>query len=133
MRTSLSDTLRRALAKAQGIEDHDVPSAFAEAVAEYFREASNLETEGITKQPDLNMVEQEIVHRAIKACRPAIAKEFKDDDYMPRLTIVVTVPPDGRVGIASTEDHAVYLLEALQMAWGAVHRSVRLTGRIRPR
>lgn len=133
MRTSLSDTIRRALAKAQGLEEHDVPSAFAEAVAEYFREASNMDAQSMTLQPDLDAVEQEIAHRAIKVCRRAIAKEFKDEDYVPRLTVVVTVPPDGRVGIASTEDHAVYILEALQMAWGAIHRTVRLTGRVRPR
>lgn len=125
--------MRRALAKAQDLEEHDVPSAFAEAVAEHFRIASHMEAEQFKDVPDLDHIEQEIVHRAIKAVKGPLEKEFRHEDYMPRLTIVVTVPPAGRVGIASTEEHAVYILEALQMGWGAVHRTVRLSGRIRPR
>jgi hypothetical protein len=76
--------------------------------------------------PNLDDVGEAAVHRAITTVQGAIGAEYADDELMPNLTVVASVPPDGRVGIASTEPDAGSILYALEMGWGAVHKAVRL-------
>jgi hypothetical protein len=76
--------------------------------------------------PDLDDPAQALAHRAMEAVKRAFAEEFKNDPQSPNVTIVVASPPDGRIGIASTEPDAQTILMALKAGWGAVKRSVRL-------
>lgn len=71
---------------------------------------------------------QVLVHRAMEAVQRAFVAEFGLDPQVPNVTIVVSAPPDGRIGIASTEPNPNDVLGALQAGWGAVHRAVRLGG-----
>lgn len=71
-----------------------------------------------------------MAHRAMEAIKAAMIAEFGDESA-PNITIVVASPPDGRVGIASTEPHPQLVLEALEMGWGAVHKGEREAGRPR--
>lgn len=67
-----------------------------------------------------------LAHRAMQAIQRAFMEEFAGEPVVPNVTIVVSAPPDGRVGIASTEPDAETILLALKMGWGAVHHALRL-------
>lgn len=79
------------------------------------------------KTPNLADPAEAMAHRAMEAITRAFREEFAIDAVGPNVTVVVAVPPDGRIGIASTEADPNDILHVLQMGWGAVHRSVRLS------
>lgn len=60
------------------------------------------------------------VDRVIKA----IGSEFADDELVPRFTVVVDMPPDGRIGIASTGDNAPDIHRMLALGAGSVRRAM---------
>lgn len=64
--------------------------------------------------------------RTMQAVQRAFAEEFADDDFVANVTIICTMPPDGRVAVASTEPDPNDILDALRMGWGAIHRTARL-------
>ncbi len=68
----------------------------------------------------------QLAERAIEAIKKAFAEEFKNDPEWPQVTLVVSVPPDGMVVVASTEHESKWILAALKAGWGAIHRAVRL-------
>lgn len=78
------------------------------------------------KDPNLADPAEAMAHRAMEAVKRAFREEFLLDAVGPNVTIVVSVPPNGKIGIASTEPDPNTVLYALKMGWGAVHRSVRL-------
>lgn len=78
------------------------------------------------RTPNLADPAEAMAHRAMEAITRAFREEFVLDAVGPNVTVVVAVPPDGRIGIASTEPDPNDILHALKMGWGAVHRSVRL-------
>lgn len=71
----------------------------------------------------------ELAERAIEAIKAAFGQEFADEEHWPQVTLVVSLPPDGEVVVASTEAEPKWILGALKMGWGAVHRSIRLAPR----
>lgn len=83
--------------------------------------------EKLTPEPNLNDPAQAMVHRALEAIQRAFKEEFAGEKHTPNVTVVATVPPDGRVGVASTEPDPRTTLLALKMGWGAVHRAWRLS------
>jgi hypothetical protein len=81
---------------------------------------------GMRAEPDLTEPVEAQVYRAMEAIKRAVLEEFADDDLGPNLTVIAALPPDGRVGLASTEPGAPEILLALHLATGMVRRSVRL-------
>jgi hypothetical protein len=79
-------------------------------------------------EPNLADPAQAAVHRAMETIKRAFIAEYGDEPQTPNLTVVASVPPDGRVGIATTEPSPELCLEALQAGWGATHRALRLGG-----
>lgn len=77
-------------------------------------------------QPNMADPAQAAVHRAMEAIKKAYVAEYGEDEDAPNLTVVASLPPDGRVGIATTEPSPELALEALHAGWGAVHRAMRL-------
>lgn len=67
-----------------------------------------------------------LTHRAMEAIKRAMVMEFGLDKESPNVTVVVSVPPDGRVGVASTEPTPELVLLALKMGWGAAKHAERL-------
>ena len=70
------------------------------------------------REPDLDDPAQAEAHRAMEAIRRAFEREFGVDNSWPNVTLVVSYPPDGRIGVATTEPEPVYALEALKAGWG---------------
>lgn len=81
---------------------------------------------GFRPEHDPDDPAQALAHRAMEAVKRAFIAEFALDAERPNVTIVVSSPPDGRVGIASTEPTPELVLLALKTGWGAVHRAQRL-------
>jgi hypothetical protein len=71
----------------------------------------------------------QLAERSIEAIKRAFAEEFGDDDEMPRVTLVVSLPPDGEIVVASTENEPRYVLNALEMGRASAHRTIRLAPR----
>lgn len=78
------------------------------------------------RTPNLSDPAEAMAHRAMAAIQRAFREEFMLEAVGPNVTIVVAVPPDGKIGIASTEPDPNLVLYALKMGQGAVQRSVRL-------
>jgi hypothetical protein len=66
-----------------------------------------------------------LVHRAMERIKSGLMEEFGGEDIAPNITVVVTAP-NQRVAVASTEPEGQYVLMALKLAWGAVHKAERL-------
>lgn len=78
------------------------------------------------REPNLADPAEAAVHRAIGAIQRAFKEEYGLDAQVPNVTVVVAVPPDGRIGVATTEPDEQTALFALRVGWGALHRVVRL-------
>lgn len=63
-------------------------------------------------------------HRAIEA----ILREYGAASQIPRFVVMAEVPPDGRVGVASTGDNAIDTLRIAVLALGAAKAGVRAAG-----
>jgi hypothetical protein len=80
----------------------------------------------VRREPNRDDPSEVIAERAIEAIKKAFREEFSTDEDKPNITLVVTLPPDGRIIVATTEPQKEYALEALQLGWGAWHRAIRL-------
>lgn len=82
---------------------------------------------GLSKDPDLEDPAVALARRAMeRAIKPAMRKEFRDEKLMPNVTVVVAAPPEGKIGLGSTEPDAGSIMQALVAAQGMVRRSIRL-------
>jgi hypothetical protein len=61
----------------------------------------------------------------MEVIRRALAEEFAGEDIAPNITVIVTAP-NQNIALASTEPDAGFVLEALKMGWGAVHKTERI-------
>jgi hypothetical protein len=82
-------------------------------------------TKGFAFEPDMSDPAQAIVHRAVEACKRALMEEFGSDVDVPNVTVVTSVPPDGRIGVASTEPNAELVHEVLMLGMGATRGAMR--------
>lgn len=74
----------------------------------------------MTNKPDESDPAQMFVHRAMEALK----NEFKGDAQLPRFIVVVEMPPDGRIGIASTGDDEVDTHRILTLGAAAVSNAM---------
>lgn len=77
-------------------------------------------------EPDLSDPSEAAAHRAMMAVQRAFREEYAGEKEGPNVTIFASVPPDGRVGIATTEPDLELALAAVLEAQGALRRTLRL-------
>lgn len=81
---------------------------------------------GFSYSPDLTDSGEAAAHRAVMAVQRAFKEEYAGERQGPNVTIIASVPPDGRIGIATTEPDLELALAALLEGQGAIKRSLRL-------
>jgi hypothetical protein len=87
-----------------------------------------LDDTDITREPNHEDPAQMLVHRTTEAVMRALEEEFTFDELLPNVTVVASVPPYGRVGVASTEPDLTTTLYALSLGAGAIRRVARVHG-----
>jgi hypothetical protein len=75
---------------------------------------------GMSHEPDLDDAAQAFVHRTMEA----IKREFDGDPQVPRFVVVVEMPPDGRIGIASTGDDNIDTHRMLALGAASVRNTM---------
>lgn len=114
-------------------DDHDDVDGMVERVVEGIREY-------IAKTPDDNVlpnttVDQPLDHeagkhayRTMEAIKGLMLEMYPEPTIAPNITMVLTMPPDAKCVVATTEPNRPYALMALQGGMGALHRMIRLQG-----
>jgi hypothetical protein len=81
---------------------------------------------GFTNRPTSE--EAWIAHGALEAILREFAGNTLGTGQVPRFVVTAEIPPDGRVGVASTGDGAVDTLRMAVLALGAAKSGVRAAG-----
>lgn len=88
------------------------------------RDGDWLADEDIADDPDDPA--QRLVHRTMEAVQRAIEVEFAANELAPNVTVLASVPPHGRIGIATTEPDLTTAMYALNLGLGSVKRIIHV-------